>query len=171
MIIVAILSIAFVLRLLTLIFSIKNERRLKNEGAIEYGKKNSTVMAVLHTVIYLGTITYSALNKQQFDTVSFVGLLIWLFSFIMLILVIYQLREVWTVKLLIAKKHKINKSFFFKYIRHPNYFLNIIPELISITLISKFYMLFIVVFPVYLITLVLRITEEERVMKQNFAEF
>ncbi|MCX7922207.1 MAG: isoprenylcysteine carboxyl methyltransferase family protein [Clostridia bacterium] len=161
----------FILRLSSLFFSIKNEKRLKKEGAVEYGKTNSTVMAILHTVFYFACLTEAAIKKTQFDSTTVVGISIYLFSMAALFFVIYQLRDVWTVKLLIAKSHKLNKSFVFKYIRHPNYFLNILPELIAIVLICKSWIALAVIFPFYLATMVIRITQEEKVMKQKFTNF
>lgn len=162
-----IMVVAFILRLVTLFYSIKNEKRLKQEGAVEYGQVNSTVMAILHTLIYLLSLTWAIARKTPFDTVTLIGVVLWIFSFLVLITVIYQIKDFWTVKLLIAKGHKLNTSFLFKYIRHPNYFLNIIPELIAVTLICKSWYIFAVSFPLYLVTLVVRIMEEEKVMKQN----
>lgn len=167
--IIGIILIALFLRLLTLYYSIKNEKRLRNAGAVEYGKLNSTVMAVLHTSIYLGSLLYAVLKKPHFDFITVVGIGEWVFSYAVLLIVIYQLRDVWTVKLLIAKGHKLNTGFIFKYIRHPNYFLNIIPELVAITIICKSWPVFVVLFPFYLVTLVVRIIEEEKVMNEKFS--
>ncbi|MFG5423249.1 isoprenylcysteine carboxylmethyltransferase family protein [Enterococcus faecalis] len=47
---------------------------------------------------------------------------------------IQVLGENWTVKLIIVDEQSLNSSWLFKYIKHPNYFLNIIPELIGLTM-------------------------------------
>jgi isoprenylcysteine carboxyl methyltransferase (ICMT) family protein YpbQ len=71
------------------------------------------------------------------DRVSYAGLTLYIFSIVALYYVIYSIRHIWTVKLIIAPNdyHVINSNFLFKYIRHPNYFLNIIPELVGIALL------------------------------------
>jgi isoprenylcysteine carboxyl methyltransferase (ICMT) family protein YpbQ len=150
---------------------VANEKRIIKEGAVEYGKANSLVMALLHTFFYAGCISYSVAKKTQFGPLTKAGLLVYVFSFAVLLAVMYSIRDVWTVKLYIAKRHTINKNFIFKYFRHPNYFLNIIPELISVAMISGAWPVFAVLFPPYLVTLYLRIMEEERVMKMEFAGF
>lgn len=163
--IILFIIVIFILRLITLFYSIKNEKRIKSEGAIEYGKTNSMIMTLLHVLYYISSSIEAYLNKITFDNISFIGVLLFVFSYIILLSVIYQLREVWTVKLYIVKDHKLNTSFLFKYIRHPNYFLNIIPELIGVGMLCKAWHTMIIILPFYAITMVLRIREEERIMK------
>ena len=59
----------------------------------------------------------------------------------------------------------------FKYFRHPNYFLNIIPELVSISLICQAWITLAIGLPVYLIPLTIRIVQEEKVMKLHFKDY
>ena len=75
------------------------------------------------------------------------------------------------MKLMIAPEQKINKSSIFKYFRHPNYFLNIIPELISIALICQAWFTLFVGLPLYLIPLAIRIVQEEKLMKTHFSNY
>ncbi|WP_245957173.1 isoprenylcysteine carboxylmethyltransferase family protein [Bergeyella cardium] len=86
----------------------------------------------------------------------------------MLFYVIYQLGSVWTLKIYILKNHKIKTSFLFRYVKHPNYYLNIIPELIGIALLCRANISFGILFPIYLIILGIRIYQEERAMKNLY---
>ena len=88
----------------------------------------------------------------------------------MLFYVIYQLKEIWTVKIYILPNHKINTSFIFKYFRHPNYFLNIIPELIGLSLLCQAKLTAMFILPLYMIILAIRIMQEEKAMKCLFKE-
>ncbi len=54
----------------------------------------------------------------------------------MLFMVIKTLGGIWTLKLFILPNHPIIKSGLYKITKHPNYFLNIIPELIGVLLIT-----------------------------------
>lgn len=168
---IAIFLLFFIMRIGTLIFSIQNEKRLKKDGAIEYGKVNSTLMALLHFIFYV-TAFIEALQKGFIiDTLFTAGAGMFLFSFAVLLVVIRSLKDVWTVKLLIAKKHIINKNFLFRYVRHPNYFLNIIPELIGIGLMCKAWFCMTYLFPVYVVILIIRIVQEENVMREKCVGF
>jgi isoprenylcysteine carboxyl methyltransferase (ICMT) family protein YpbQ len=103
--------------------------------------------------------------------ITLIGLLIYAFSMLILFTVIYQLKSFWTVKLIIAKNHELNESFIFKYFKHPNYFLNIIPELLAINLICKSWITLSIMLPIYLILLTVRIKQENLVMKETFSNY
>ncbi|MGL4779848.1 MAG: isoprenylcysteine carboxyl methyltransferase family protein [Bacteroidales bacterium] len=165
------LTLCFILRLFTLFISISNEARLRKEGAIEFGKVNSTVLTILHVLFYASSAYESWVCQITLDTISYIGLCVFIFSYIILLYVIYQLRKVWTVKLYIAKEHEINQSFLFRYVKHPNYFLNIIPELIGIGLLCHAWVTMIIILPVYLISLFIRINQEEKAMKHLFLNY
>lgn len=157
------------LRLVTLCISIFNERRLKDEGAIEFGRKNSLILAVLHVLFYLSSGYEAWINGIQLDSIGLAGIGLFVFSYIILLYVIHQLRKVWTVKLYIAKEHEINESFLFRYVKHPNYFLSLIPELIGIGLLCHSWITMSVILPFYLISLFVRIKQEELAMSHLFA--
>jgi len=166
---------AFVfIRLLSIFISAGNERKLKKMGAVEYGKRNSAFLVLAHFAYYIAAASEgSRRGAFFFDTISFAGLGIYVFSILMLYYVIYSIRHVWTVKLIIAPPsyHVINRSFLFKYIKHPNYFLNIIPELIGIAVFLHAWITLSVGMVIYLVPLVIRIRQEEAIMKEHFQNY
>jgi isoprenylcysteine carboxyl methyltransferase (ICMT) family protein YpbQ len=161
-------------RLLTVYISAKNEKRLKKIGAIEFGKKNSQWLIIAHFSYYLCCFVEGYVKGAFFkDGLTFIGVVIFVCAILVLFYVIYSIKHIWTVKLLVAPKayHTINRNFLFKYVKHPNYFLNIIPELIGLSFIfHSWYSLFIGM-PVYLVPLIIRIQQEEKVMKKYFTEY
>ena len=169
--ILIIFGIAAFLRLFALFISNKNERQLKLAGATEYGEYNTTALVIVHTLFYFFCFVEAYIRETQFDTITIFGLALYAFSMIILYTVIYQLRDIWTIKLIIAKDHMLNNSFIFKYFRHPNYFLNVIPELLAMGLIFKPWITLIVLFPIYMIFLSKRIIQENLVMKQTFTNY
>ncbi|TYA51723.1 DUF1295 domain-containing protein [Aggregatibacter actinomycetemcomitans] len=163
-------ALALLLRFYTLSISIRNEKNLLKKGAIQYGKKNSIALSAIHILFYLSCIIEANYNQVIFNKESQIGLMILIFSLIMLFYVIYQLKEIWTVKVYILPNHKINTSFIFKYFRHPNYFLNIIPELIGLSLLCQAKLTAMFILPLYMIILAIRIMQEEKAMKCLFKE-
>jgi isoprenylcysteine carboxyl methyltransferase (ICMT) family protein YpbQ len=151
-----------------------NEKKIKKMGAIEYGKLNSLILTIAHFVYY-GACMTEGFNKGAFfkDATSWVGLTTYALSITILYYVIYQIRYIWTLKLIIGSKkiHRINKSTLFKYFRHPNYYLSIIPELISISLVFHAWYTMAIALPLYLLPLAIRIIQEERIMKFMFDEY
>src|SRR6478609_10870997 len=135
--IVPLFAIALGVRFISLFVSLRNERHLKKAGAVEYGKSNSIILTVSHIAFYLLCLLQGIHDNRQVNDVSIFGAGLFCFSMVMLYLVIRQLGNVWTIKLIIANDHPVNKSILFRYVRHPNYFLNVIPELISVGMICQ----------------------------------
>ena len=59
----------------------------------------------------------------------------------------------------------------FRWVRHPNYFLNIIPELCGLALIMGAWIVLVLGLPCYLLVLRERIRQEEAVMQQHFPHY
>lgn len=168
--ILIIFSAFLLLRLVSLSISIKNEKRLKRVGAVQYGKLNSLLLTLAHVAYYFSSLYEAYISGVSFNRYSVIGTVVIAFSYIMLFYVIYKLRDVWTVKLYIAPAHRIETSFLFRVVRHPNYFLNIIPELIGIGLLCNSWYTMMIGLPLYCCLLAVRIVQEEQVMKILFSE-
>ena len=160
--------VAALLRLGSLAVSIRNEKALKGAGAIEYGEKNSRLLAIAHVLFYTFALVEGILRKTQPTTWTTVGIILYVIAMIVLWLVWQELGRLWTVKLIIAPDHILNQSLLFRWVRHPNYFLNVIPELIGVALMMGAWMVLFIGLPLYLIVLGRRILQEEQVMKQHF---
>lgn len=169
--IVFIFLLAFSLRITSLMISIKHEKKLKAEGAQEYGQFNTLVLGILHALFYIATFCEGYFKGVQFDFMAKMGSGLLAFSLFTLFYVIYALSPIWTVKLIIAKQHILNTNWLFKYIRHPNYFLNLLPELLGLTLLLHAYFSFLIIFPLYVISLVVRIRQEEKIMHTTFSNY
>jgi isoprenylcysteine carboxyl methyltransferase (ICMT) family protein YpbQ len=168
-IILFVATVAF--RLASLVKSVANEKKLRKANAVEYGKKNSILLTIAHTLFYLSCLIEALLLDKTANTITWIGAGIFVFSMIVLWTVIFNLKDVWTVKLYIAPYQVVNRSFIFKYFRHPNYFLNIIPELVAIALICQAWYTLVIGLPVYFIPLIIRIVQEEKVMKTHFSDY
>jgi isoprenylcysteine carboxyl methyltransferase (ICMT) family protein YpbQ len=164
-------SLAVLMRLTSLLVSRRNERVLRLAGAEEFGVRNSAVLAGLHVLFYMGAMAEGIWRRAQPDALSFLGIGLCLFGMLMLAVVIYQLNGLWTVKLYLAPGHTLNQNWLFRTVRHPNYFLNVLPELLGLALALKAWWVLMTVMPVYLISLGVRIAEEERVMQRRFPDY
>lgn len=156
----------FALRLVSLSFSILNEKRLKKAGAVQYGKTNSLLLTFAHIAYYFGALYEAYRTGATFDVLSWAGVAVLVFAYSVLFYVMYKLRDIWTVKLYIVPGQRIDRSFLFRTVRHPNYFLNIIPELIGIALLCHAWTTLLAGLPLYAILLGIRIRREEVAMKR-----
>ncbi len=155
----------FALRLLSLSFSIRNEKRLQKMGAQQYGELNSLMLTLAHIAYYFCALYEAYARGAAFNAISGVGLGVMLFAYGMLFYVVYKLRDVWTLKLYIVENHRLETSYLFRKVRHPNYYLNIIPELIGVAILCHAWITLCVGLPLYLIPLIVRIRQEEAAMK------
>lgn len=138
------------------------------QGAKQYGAKTSKLLSIAHVLFYVCALFEATYFDHRWDDISFVGALLMLFAYGMLFWVINELRGIWTVKLYILPEHKINTSFLFRTIKHPNYFLNILLELGGVALLCHAWHTLMLLLPVYLVILAVRIYQEEKVMKPLF---
>ncbi len=159
----------FVIRLCFLAISIKNEKKLIARGATQVGATTSKVLAAAHIVYYFLALYESYQRGWVFDTLTVLGSVIVGLSLVVLAYIIKLLGAVWTVKVYILPNHPVSRAWLFKTFRHPNYFLNIIPELIGMALLCHAWTTFLIGLPIYLVILGLRIYQEEQAMRQLLA--
>lgn len=162
--ILMIVGAVFVLRLAFLKTSKKNEAAILANGGVEYGVENTKRLTVAHILFYLGCFTEACLRHTTLDKIGFLGLGLLLFAFVMLVVVVRLLSEIWTVKLMIAKNHQFNDHWLFRVVKHPNYFLNIAPELIGLALLCHAWYTLLCVGPLYALILGNRIKEENHLI-------
>lgn len=162
---------AVLFRVGTLIVSIGHEGRLKEDGAIEYGAVNTRALALTHVLFYISAALESSTRRNSFDLIAWSGFVLYGFSVASLLGVMYLLGRFWTIKILISPNHLLVDRGLFKMMKHPNYFLNVLPELIGLALGLHAYFTLAFGLPLFLIPLSIRIREEERVMRLNFEDY
>ncbi|CAD7289717.1 hypothetical protein LMG7974_01795 [Campylobacter majalis] len=160
-------AVIFALRLVFLKISKQNEAMILQNGGVEHGVKNTKMLTIAHIAFYFSCLTEAVVKTSVFDTTSAVGLGLIVFAFLMLYYIVnHLLRGIWTVKLMVANNHKYNPHWLFRYVKHPNYYLNIIPELIGLALLCHAKISFMILMPIYLIVLFIRIKQEDKVLKE-----
>jgi isoprenylcysteine carboxyl methyltransferase (ICMT) family protein YpbQ len=169
--IIAFILFVFLFRFATLILSIRHEEALKQTGAVEYGAANSKLLALAHVLFLTAVAAEGIYRAAPIDNVSIVGFVLYGISVISMLTVIRLLGPLWTVKLLIARNHSLVRHPLFRIVRHPNYYLNILPELIGFALALHAYATLIIGLPLYLIPLITRIRQEEAAMRQKFTSY
>jgi isoprenylcysteine carboxyl methyltransferase (ICMT) family protein YpbQ len=162
---------ALLLRLASVAVSRRHEKALKAQGATEYGRSTSHLLAAAHAMFYGGALLEGLWRSTQPTRWTTVGMLLYGMSIMALVLVWRELKGLWTVKLIIASDHTLNQSALFRWVRHPNYFLNIIPELVGLALVMGAWLVLMIGLPLYLLVLRARIVQEEQVMKAHFSHY
>lgn len=171
---ILIIIFALVFRLLTLTISQKNEAQLIKLNSIEYGVMNSKVMSSAWVLLYLLAVTELLIRMVSvgFDidiktpvapSVIF-GFVILILSFTVLLTTIKLLDIYYIVKLYKTPNQQLSTHWLFRYIKHPIYYLVLIPELIAICLISGAYSAYVLAI-ICFITVIIRIFQEERILR------
>lgn len=163
--------VAVLLRLASVFISKRNELRLRSGSVEEYGPWNSRLIAVLHTAFYLAAFLEGGWREAQVDSLTWLGFVLYGCAMLALLYVIRELGSFWTIKVLIAEDHIFRQSWLFQTFRHPNYYLNIIPELFALALIMKAWLTLVILYPIYLAALASRIRIEEAAMRQRFSAY
>lgn len=112
----------FIIRLVYLKLSIKNQKALRMNGATEYGVGVSKAITILHIILYFSALTEAIVKKALFTHISLLGLCLMIFSVIVLHTVTRLLGSIWTVKLMLANNHFYVDHWLFRVVKHPNYF-------------------------------------------------
>lgn len=165
------IAVAVCIRLVSLFVSVRNERALKRNGATEHGTRISALLALAHILFYAAAIFEYVRTPEPVTILSIVGMAIYFAAMAMLFYVIRVLGKFWTVRLIIANDHTLNTTPLFRLVRHPNYFLNIIPELFGLTLALHAYETMSFGIPIYIVILGLRIHQEEKIMQATFSNY
>ncbi|MBF0786762.1 MULTISPECIES: isoprenylcysteine carboxyl methyltransferase family protein [unclassified Streptococcus] len=164
--IISIVLVVFLVRLWFLKISIQHERMILKDGGREYGAKNTRYLTILHILFYLFSLVEALIKHSPVDMLGVIGIVLLIFSMCMLYLVQSILGEIWTVKLMIAKNHTYNDHILFRVVKHPNYYLNIIPELVGLTLLCHSWLAAVFLAPFYTLVLWRRIREEEELLEK-----
>lgn len=161
-----IVAVVFVVRLVFLKRSIANEKAILQAGGREYGVQNSKYITLLHIAFYLFCTVEALIKRPAFDAISWLGLVLLVGGMGMLYVVTQLLGPIWTVKLMILDNHQFVDHWLFRTVKHPNYFLNILPELVGLCLLCHaWYTLALLSLP-YSYVMYQRIREENRLLRE-----
>ncbi|WKD48078.1 isoprenylcysteine carboxylmethyltransferase family protein [Agrobacterium pusense] len=145
---------------------------LKRDGAVEYGTANSIVLAASHVSFGAAAVAESACGIHQLShSVSLLAISVYVAAALVLVAVIRSLGGLWTIKLIIAPQHRLVTTGLFSFVRHPNYVLSVVPELVGFALALNAYWTLLFGLPAYLLPLLVRIRQEERIMVQVFPKY
>lgn len=159
-------------RFWTLYVASTNEKRMKADGAIEYGQRSTLALFSAIAIVYVGALIEGfSYRHAQFDRIGIVGLGVYLFSAITLVWVMRTLGQFWSAKVIISPHHELVVHPLFRQLKHPNYFLNVIPELIGFSIMLHAWITLAVGVPLVLISLFFRIRIEEQVLKNKFEAY
>ncbi|MCE2504700.1 MAG: hypothetical protein J4G05_11695 [Chlorobi bacterium] len=159
------IPLAILQRLWELRISKRNDRRLRAEGAIEFGKDHYPAIVVLHTLWFAAMIAEIVLLSRPVNPFWPVLLPAWLFAQGLRYWTLRTLGSRWTTRVLVLLGERLIVTGPFKYIRHPNY-LAIVVEILVLPLVFSCYVTAITFSLVNAVLLWIRIRTEERAWRE-----
>lgn len=157
------ISVIILQRLYELKIAKRNERWMKERGAIEFGQEHYKWFIILHTlffVVLIGEVMYLA---KQIEHVSYFFLLLFIATQAGRIWCILSLGQFWNTKVIILPKVALIKKGPYKYVKHPNYII-VALELFIIPFIFGAYIT-AYLFPfLHLLLLFIRVPTENRAL-------
>lgn len=159
------ISFLILVRLSELLVAKRNEIWLRANGAVEYGQKHYPFIVLLHVCFILSLIIEYFYKVAEAPDCFF--LILFLILIAIKIQIIYSLGKYWNTKILHISGVPLVRKGFYKYFKHPNYFI-VISEIAIIPLIFHLYVTAIVFSLLNAIMLSIRIKEENKILNETF---
>ena len=155
-------------RIVELFLSKRNEKWLRENGAVEFGKEYYKYFILLHTLFFISLIAEFNIRYIDFNYsfINYVGLIIFVTVQFFRISIFMSLGKYWNTRILVIPDSKPIKKGLYKYHRHPNYGIVII-EIITIPLSFSLYYTLIIFSILNFLLLKVRITEENKALYGN----
>lgn len=156
-------------RIVELRIANKNEKWMKQQGAIEFGQKHYRYMVTMHSLFFISLIIekiFMNLGRSPFWPFL---LLVFLFAQVNRIWVITSLGRFWNTKIIVLKNANVIRKGPYRFIKHPNYMVVAI-ELAVVPLLFNAYFTASLFTILNLLMLMIRIPEEEKALIE-FTEY
>ncbi|WP_243296759.1 isoprenylcysteine carboxyl methyltransferase family protein [Bacillus litorisediminis] len=152
-------------RLIELLIANKNEKWMRNRGAIEFGSEHYGLMVAMHIAFLFSLLLEVHLFKQELQPLWPYLLALFIGLQAIRIWIIQSLGKYWNTKILVIPHAQLVKKGLYQWIRHPNYLI-VTFELFTIPFIFQAYLTLILFFVLNQIILSIRIPLEEQVLTQ-----
>ncbi|WP_047866524.1 isoprenylcysteine carboxyl methyltransferase family protein [Rubrobacter aplysinae] len=152
-------------RLLELRLSRRNERRARDQGAVEYGRGHYPVMVALHALWLGSTLLEGALRGPEIPALWYVPLAAFLLVQPLRYWAILSLGRSWNVRVLVVPGARRLRSGSYRYLSHPNY-LVVVVEVAAFPLIFGAWVTALVFTLLNAAFLYVRIRTEERALRE-----
>jgi methyltransferase len=152
-------------RLLELVLSRRNERRIRARGAVERGRGHYPLMVALHTLWIASTLVEGILRGPEVPALWPVPLALFLLAQALRFWAVFSLGESWNTRILVVPGVKLVRRGPYKYLDHPNYVV-VVVEILAFPLIFGAWVTALVFTALNAALLYVRIREEDRALAE-----
>ncbi|WP_102274818.1 isoprenylcysteine carboxyl methyltransferase family protein [Cytobacillus massiliigabonensis] len=151
-------------RVLELLIAKRNEHRMKQKGAIEFGQSHYPFIVAVHCLFFVSLIIEVTFYHSDLSPYWAIFLLLFFIAQFGRLWALTSLGTFWNTKIIVLPEAKIVKKGPYRYVKHPNYIIVAI-ELIVIPLLFQANITAIVFTILNAMILSIRIPAEERALK------
>jgi methyltransferase len=152
-------------RLLELVLSRRNERRVRARGAVERGRGHYPLMVALHALWIASTLVEGILRGPEVPALWPVPLALFLLAQALRYWAVFSLGESWNTRILVVPDAKLVRRGPYKYLDHPNYVV-VVVEILAFPLIFGVWVTALVFTALNAALLYVRIREEDRALDE-----
>jgi methyltransferase len=152
-------------RLLELVLSRRNERRVRARGAVERGRGHYPLMVALHALWIASTLVEGILRGPDVPAFWPVPLALFLLAQALRYWSVFSLGESWNTRILVVPGAKLVRRGPYKYLDHPNYVV-VVVEILAFPLIFGAWVTALVFTALNAALLYVRIREEDRALAE-----
>ena len=152
-------------RLLELVLSRRNERRVRARGAVERGRGHYPLIVALHALWIASTLVEGILRGPEVPALWPVPLALFLLAQALRYWAVFSLGESWNTRILVVPGAKLVRRGPYKYLDHPNY-LVVGMEILAFPLIFGAWVTALVFTALNAALLYVRIREEDRALDE-----
>jgi methyltransferase len=152
-------------RLLELVLSRRNERRVQARGAVERGREHYPLMVALHALWIASTLVEGILRGPEVPALWPVPLALFLLAQALRYWAVFSLGESWNTRILVVPDAKLVRRGPYKYLDHPNYVV-VVVEILAFPLIFGAWVTALVFTALNAALLYVRIREEDRALDE-----
>ncbi|WP_028402753.1 isoprenylcysteine carboxyl methyltransferase family protein [Ectobacillus panaciterrae] len=150
-------------RIVELVIAKRNETRMKEKGAIEFGEGHYKYIVLLHISFLLSAAGEVLFFHKNISPLWPILLLAFTGTQLLRVWAISSLGPYWNTKIIVLPEAEIIKKGPYRFIRHPNYTV-VILEILLIPLLFQAYFTAMLFSVLNIFVLHIRIQEEERVL-------
>lgn len=150
-------------RLLELAVAKRNEKWMREQGAVEVGQSHYKYIVFVHLLFFISLITEVLWMEKTLSSFWVLLAVIFMLAQLGRIWVITSLGKFWNTKILVLPKADVVLKGPYKFLKHPNYVI-VALEFLVIPLLFEAYMTMVVFSVLNILVLTVRIPAEEKAL-------
>ncbi len=155
-------------RLIELRIARRNEKWLRSNGAVEYGREHYKFIVLLHFLFIISMVMEYNLRERyfEFNVINYLFLVFFILLQVMRVWVLKTLGRYWNTKILRIPDTELVSNGLYKYLKHPNYVI-VVCEIFIIPMIFNLYCTAVIFSILNAVMLTVRIKTENEALNNS----